>query len=267
VLSSVALKTLRDLRRSFAWWSAGLIGLVALMVSVYPTVRDLPSLNKLVESYPEAIKGFVSFGGELDYTSGPGYLGSELFAIWVPLLLSIATIGAGARATAGEEESGTLDLLLANPVSRRRLVLEKLAALAVEAMLLGLVLWCALAVGTEVASMHVSLLNLAAAITSAVLLAVGFGSIALLVGALIGRRGPAIGIAAAAAVAAYVVNSLASVVHALEPLQKASPFYHYAASDPLRHGLAAAHAGVLVAIIAAAAVAAPIVFDRRDLAV
>ena len=50
----------------------------------------------------------------------------------VPLLLLIAAIGAGARATAGEEERGTLDLLLANPISRRRLVLEKLAALAAE---------------------------------------------------------------------------------------------------------------------------------------
>ena len=46
----------------------------------------------------------------------------------VPLLLMIAAIGAGAGAIAGEEERGTLELLLANPLSRRRLVLEKTAA-------------------------------------------------------------------------------------------------------------------------------------------
>ena len=39
----------------------------------------------------------------------------------VPLLLLIAAIGAGAGAIAGEEERGTLDLLLSLPVSRRRL--------------------------------------------------------------------------------------------------------------------------------------------------
>ena len=63
----------------------------------------------------EALKAFIAFGGDLDYVSGAGYLGSELFAFMVPLLLLIAAIGAGARAIAGEEERGTLDLLLANP--------------------------------------------------------------------------------------------------------------------------------------------------------
>ncbi len=266
MLGSVAAKTLRDVRRSLAWWSLGLAGVVALMVSVYPTVRDNPSLNKLVKQYPEAIKGFVSFGGQVDYTSGPGYLGSELFAIWVPLLLLIAAIGAGARATAGEEERGTLDLLLANPISRRRLVVEKLAALVAEVALLGLVLWCALVAGTAAVTMHVSVLHLAGAVASAVLLAIGFGALAVLVGAFTGRRGSAIGISAAAAVAAYLVNSLAPLVHALEPLQKSSPFYHYAASDPLRHGLEPWHVGILVAIALAAAIVAPLAFDRRDLA-
>jgi len=266
VLRSVTTKTLFDLRRSLGWWSLGLCGVVALIVAVYPTVHDNPALTKLVQDYPEAIKGFVSFGGQVDYTSGPGYLGSELFAIWVPLLLLIAAIGAGARATAGEEEAGTLDLLLANPLSRRRLVAEKLVALVAEAALLGLVLWGALLVGDAAVSMDVSALHLAAAIVSALLLAVGFGAIAALVGALTGRRAPAIGITAALAVATYVVNSLAPLVHALKPVRKASPFYHYTASDPLRHGLELSHVGVLAAIFAAAAIAAPVVFDRRDLA-
>src|SRR5512132_662731 len=102
MLRHVYLKSLRDMRRAIAWWSLGLIAMTGLMISVYPTVRDSPELNKLVDQYPQALKAFLAFGGELDYTSGAGYLGSELFAFMVPLLLSIAAIGAGARATAGE---------------------------------------------------------------------------------------------------------------------------------------------------------------------
>jgi ABC-2 type transport system permease protein len=262
---SVALKTLRDLRRSLVWWSVGLAGLVAIVVAVFPTISGNAEMKKLIASYPEAIKGFVSFGGQVDYTSGPGYLGSELFAIYAPLLLLIAAIGAGARATAGEEEAGTLDLLLANPVSRRRVVLEKLVALAIEATLLGVVLWSALAVGVTAASMHVSLGNLAAAVTSVVVLAVGFGAIAAVVGAATGRRAIATGVTAAVAVAAYLVNSLAPLVHALHAVQKASPFYHYGASDPLRNGLDPVHVLVLLAIVAVATVVAPLLFERRDL--
>jgi ABC-2 type transport system permease protein len=266
MLRSVALKTLRDTRRALAWWSLGIVALVALMVSVYPSVRDNPSLNKLVEDYPEAVKGFVSFGGQVDYASAAGYLGSELFAFIVPLLLIVAAVGAGARALAGEEERGTLDLLLANPISRPRLVLEKLAALATELTLLALVLWASLRIGVEATGMAVSATNLAGASIGALLLALGFGAIALAVGGLTGRRALAIGASAAAAVAAYLVNSLAPLVSALEPLQKASPFYHYAASDPLRHGLDAGHAGLLLGVAVVAGVLATVLFERRDLA-
>ena len=88
-----------------------------------------------------------------------------------------------------------------------------------------------------------------------------------MLGAATGRRGLVIGIAAAGAVAAYLVNSLAPLVAALEPLQRASPFWHYAASDPLRHGLDAWHVLVLAGIAAAATLVAVAAFDRRDLAV
>ena len=100
MLRNVYLKSLRDMRRSVVWWSLGLIAMTALMIAVYPTIRDNPDLNKLVENYPEALKAFIAFGGDLDYTSGAGYLGSELFAFMVPLLLSATREGWELQTTA-----------------------------------------------------------------------------------------------------------------------------------------------------------------------
>src|SRR5262245_39697406 len=265
MLNSVFLKTVRDMRRGLLWWSLGLAGLVATLVAVYPTVRDNPDLTKLVRQYPDALKSFLSFGGGVDYTSGAGYLGSELFSFMIPLLFLVAAIGAGARAIAGEEEKGTLDLLLANPVSRRRVVLEKLGALVLELVALGLVLWIALVIGSHVVTMKVSAVHLGAGAAAAALLGVAFGTIALLIGAASGKRGLAAGLSAALAVAAYVVNSLAPLVSGLEPLQKITPIYQYAASDPLRNGLEAQHVAVLVGIALVAAVLAVAAFDRRDI--
>jgi len=266
MLRSVFLKTLSDTRRALLWWSLGLVGMVALMIAVYPTVRDNPDLNKMVKEYPEALKAFIAFGGDVDYVSGAGYLGSELFAFMVPLLLLIAAISAGARAIAGEEERGTLDLMLANPISRRRLLVEKFVALASEVAILTLVLWLSLLVGVEAVGMNVSAVHLAAATGSAALLALAFGAIALLLSAATGHRALAVGVSAAGAVAAYLVNSLAALVEFLEPAEKASPFYHYVASDPLRHGLALDHVSFLAALALAAAMMAVLAFDRRDLA-
>jgi len=264
MLRSVALKSLRDARVGFAWWSLGLAGLVALLVSVFPTVHDNPSLNKLVDDYPEALTAFLAFGGQVDYTSAAGYLGSELFSFMVPLLLMIAVIGAGAGAIAGEEERGTLELLLANPMSRRRLVLEKAAAVAAEVVALGVVLLLALWVGARAVGMDISFGHLAAATTGAVLLASVYGALAFLLGAATGRRSLAIGVTAAAAVAAYLVNGLAPLVDALDVPRKVSPFYHYTASDPLRHGLEVSHSLVLVLVAAAFTLIAQEAFARRD---
>lgn len=66
--------------------------------------------------------------------------------------------------------------------------------------------------------------------------------------------------------ASYVLNGLAPLVGALEPLQNVSLFYHYAASNPLREGLAADHVGVLLGVAVIAGTLAPLAFDRRDLA-
>lgn len=265
MLRDVLGKTLRDARRALAWWSLGLAALAATMTAAYPSVRDNPDLNKLVEDYPEALRAFLGIGEGLDYTSAVGYLNSELFSFMVPLLLIIAAVGAGARATAAEEEQGTLDLLLANPVSRARVLVEKLAALCVELVLLAAVLLCSLLAGVAAVGMHVSTWHVAAATVDAAVLALVFGSLALLAGAATGRRSTAAGLGAAAAVAAYLLNSLAQLVGFLEPLRPASPFYHYAASEPLTLGLSAAHVGLLLGAAAVAAAAAVAVFDRRDL--
>ncbi len=207
--------------------------MVALQISVYPTVRDDSGFAEITESYPEVFKELLGFGGaDFDYTSPAGYLGIELFSLMVPLLLIIAAVATGARGIAGEEEGGTLDLLLSLPVTRRRVAAEKLAATGLEVVVLGLVLLVSLWVGVRAVDMDLSIGHLAAAVLGAVLLAMGFGAIALLVGAATGRRGVAIGIAAALAAAAYLVNSLAALVSQLETLQRLTPSRSTVATAP-----------------------------------
>lgn len=264
MLDSVLLKSLRDLRRGFAWWTVGLAGYVAMIVSVYPTIRSNRELEKLIDQYPEALKAFFAFGEQLDFTSPAGYLGGELFSFMIPALFLVAAVGNGAATIAGEEERGTLGLLLATPVSRRRVALHKLAAMCVEVAGLGLVLWLSLWVGSIAVDMKLSAVDLAAASTGTVLLALVYGAVAFAVGAGSGRKGLAVGLSVAAAAAAFLVNSLAALVDALQGPQKLSPFYHYAVGDPLRQGFDLPHGLLLLAAAIATAAVGIVLFDRRD---
>ena len=266
MLHSVFLKSLRDVRRAFAWWSIGLAGYVVLIVGLWPAVRDNPALKDLTQSYPEELKAFFSFGG-FDISTAEGFLGTELYSLMVPLLLVVAAIGAGSRAIAGEEERGTLELLLGNPISRRRLVLEKAGALATELAGLAAVLFVTLMLATTAAGMDVSIGNLASATASALLLSLALGSLAFAIGGATGRRALAIGLSAAAGVAGYLINGLAPLVDAIHAIRWLSPWYHYAAGDPLRTGLSADHALVLAGVAAVAVALAVAAFDRRDVGV
>ena len=108
--------------------------------------------------------------------------------------------------------------------------------------------------------------EVAAAMLHLGLLGVVFGALSLVVGAATGRLGLSRGLPAAVAVVAYVVNGLGGFVSWLGPFQKLSPFYQYAAHDPLRNGISAVGVGVAVVTIVVLAGASVWSFERRDVA-
>ncbi|MFI5040284.1 MAG: ABC transporter permease, partial [Acidimicrobiales bacterium] len=168
-------------------WTASLVCLVGIYVAVYPSVKGNSSFAQMIDQMPKAYRALFSATSGVDFTSAAGYLNTELLTFMGPLLVLVYAIGAGASAVAGEEERHTLDLLLANPVSRTRVLSEKFAALVAGVALLMGVLWIALlALGTA-AGMDVPIVKSGAAVVHLGLLGVEFGALALLVGALTGH--------------------------------------------------------------------------------
>jgi ABC-2 type transport system permease protein len=262
VLRSVYTKTVREGLRGYAWWSAGIAALVLLTVSIYPSIRDNDDLNQAVQDYPDAVKAF--FGGNFDLSTGAGYLSAELFSFMIPLLFLIYAITAGARAIAGEEEAGTLDLLLAQPISRLRLVAEKFAAQATQLAVLGVATFLVTALAARLVDMDVGIGRIAAGSVGVYLLALAHGALGLLGGAATGQRTVAYIVAVAVATGGYVLNGLAQLVDSLERWRVLSPFEWY--GDPLREGLSL-QAGLLALVALVAFVAAVPAFQRRDIAV
>ena len=266
MLRNIVLKTLRDRRRSLLFWSIGFILLGVVLISFFPVIRDVPIITEYLEAFPEEF--LALFAGEVtDYTSPEGYLNGEVFFLMYPLLLLIFAIGFGSGAIAGEEEHGTLDLLLANPLQRWRLVLEKFIAMLICTLLLAFVFWATLAIGGAVIDMGLNLVRLAAICFSGFLLATAFGSVALAMGCARGKSGISLGMGGALAVYAYMLNALAPLIDWLEPFQVASPFYYYIEANPLQYGLDPLRAGVLIGISVVFLVIAIVTFERRDLSV
>lgn len=266
MLRTVMLKTLRDHWRALLWWAVGLVGLAVYLVLLYPGIRDTPGYNELLNAMPEAL--LKTMVGEYpDFASPTGYLNSSLFFMAAPLLFIIFTLTFDSGMIAGEEERGTLELLLAYPLPRWRVVLEKFAALFLTTVALAAVFWLSLVMGMPLVEMEVSPGHLGAVMVNLTLLGLLFGALTLALGCATGKQGLSAGISATLAVAAYFINSLAPVVEALEPYRQFSPFYHYIGRDPLVNGLDLGNVAVLLGLTGVCLVAALLAFERRDLAV
>lgn len=245
------------------WWGLGFVGTVFMYAAFWPTIRGNASqFNDYIANLPEAIRNLI--GG--DYGTPQGYVQAEMFSLLMPVLLLVYAIGAGARAIAGEEEAGTLDLLLSTPIRRSRVLLDKFVAMVGASLLLASLAWVAIVAIGRPYGLTVSLVNLSAAVVNLFLLGVAFGSIAVAVGSATGNKGMAIGVTSGLGLITFVLKTLAPSVPALKPLRILSPFYFYADHRPLANGFNGTDIVVLAGISVVAVVAALFVFDRRDLA-
>jgi len=262
MFGNVFLKTIRDQRRGLLGWGIGVVLLVAIEAAFWPSIRDMPDLEDFLANYPEAMQQMFNLDA---MTTPSGFMNAELFTLTLPVLFIIFGVGHGARMIAGEEEAGTLDVVLVTPVSTTQLVLHKAAALAVSLSTLGIVLFGVTVISSAAFGMGIGVGDVASGSLAMVLLGVEYGSLALAVGAMTGRRALAIGVAATAAVAAYVLYVAGLFVSAVEPWQPISPFHQALTGGPLGAGLPAAYTWMAVAAVLFVAAALP-VFDRRDIA-
>jgi ABC-2 type transport system permease protein len=246
MLHSVWAKTLRDQRRALLAWSAALVLLVGLYAGFYPSFHDSTSYTDLIDQMPKALRDLFTAGAGGDLSSGPGYVYMEMLSFMAPTLMLVYAIGAGAQAIAGEEERHTLELLLATPVTRRRLVLDKWFALVAGVMILVAAMGVAIVGFGAAADMGLSTVNVVASMLHLAMLALVFGALALLIGAATGRVAVARGVPAAVAVVAYLVNGFGVSVSWLASARKFSPFFQYVGHDPIREGFS------VVAIVVAA---------------
>lgn len=262
MLPALVRKTWRDDRRATIGWAVGIAAFVTIYVSFYPQFQGVADLKE--NALPQGMSDFL---GIEDMTSPAGYLEATVYSFIGPLLLVFCAISLAARTIARPEEDGAMELLLANPVSRRAFAVQRLGATATAVTLIGAIPWVLVTVLAVAVDIDVPLRNISA--TSAGLLALVwcFAGIAFLIGAWTGRRTHVLAIAGTLALAGYILRAVAGLVDQVGWLRWLSPFHYYNGADPLRTGWHLGDIMVLVAVGVVTAVAGVIVFDRRDVGV
>lgn len=260
----IMLRSLRDRRTTMLFWALGISAYIALNVLVYSTIKDqTANLNQALQNIPPTARSF--FTDTNDFLSPVGYMNAKLYYLMLPLLFSMLAITLSGLLTR-EEENGTLELLLARPVSRTAVFLAKFFASLLILGLVGLIALGVTVLTADHAAVGIPVIRLAAATFVTILLALVFGSFAWMLAGLGGwGRRACVGGAVVLALGSYLVTSLEGSVHWLQTPAKYLPYHYVQASHILSGTYTWWNALLLVVLTIIFTTAGCVGFRRRDL--
>lgn len=263
MLGSIFTKTLFERKISTAVWTIVLAFYTVSIVAMYPMLKE--SFSEAFGNMPESMQGIM--GSASDYQNINGYIDIQIIAQMIFLTL-IMGILLGVNLLAGEEKSGTLHTLLAQPVSRTKIYVHKFLSLAfitgiasVVGISLGSIIG-ALAVG-ELSNLNIDRVIMGAGMTW--LLTLCFSTLAYMIGAITGSRAAGGVVAGMYAFGSYVITALTASAKSLEPLNNFSLFHYFNQPSIMKTGLDTGNILILILITAVFFVIGLIVFKRRNI--
>jgi ABC-2 type transport system permease protein len=260
VKTTITRLDLRLRRRSTIGYAVGMAVYMFVIVALYPSFKDDASLNDFTKGNSTLA---ALFGASGSLTSPVGWLNANAYSNFLPLIVLVITLGYGASCLAGQDEDGTLSLVVTLPFTRRQLVGQKSLTLLLAAL------------PTVVATLAVSLIgrgfeltvdpwHLVGATVAIFLLGVDLGALAMLIGAMTGGRSEALGIGSGVAAAMYLISSLAPATDWVKPLRFLSLFYWSVGNGQLENGVSLGSLVVLIVVAVALVVASATAFERLD---
>ncbi len=258
--AGIATKSTSDARTMFYVTGGGLFYMAAILGPTFKGVGD--KMGELLDAFPPELMAMV---GGADYGVPSGYYYGEIFSIMAPIAIAVVAIALAARGLAGEERDRTMGLLLANPVSRTRVVLAKAWGMTLVVFGIAFLTFLGVLAGDLMAGLDLSYTNLTAMCVHLAAFGLCIGAVALFVSALTGISRVAVATGTFIVTAAYTVAVILPINPDLANWVKTSPFYYYSENLPLDNGFDWMNLGILAAASAVFVAASVWVFRRRDL--
>jgi len=244
------------------WWSIGLIAFTALYGFVWPEAEAEMAALADMSIYRAMGINLQTF---------ESYLGSVVL-LFLPLLVGIYSIVNGTKTLAGEEDDGTLELILARPLSRTQVVSAK--ALAIGLTILAILVFTGLGAAAVIAAVKTNYetsltpVQMFRAVVSGWPIVMSLAMISLFLGAFAPRRRVAAMIATVVLIVSYFGENIAGMVTSLEWLRPFSLFTYFdTTAEAFSSGPDITDVLILLAVAVVFYLLALLSFQRRDVTV
>ena len=266
--SAIILWELRRRRTAIIWWVVGSVTMTTVIMALFPSIRDQAAqMNQVINQLPAGLRELkAGTAGIVDVGDPASFINSQLFYATLPIMWIILAITRGSAALGREEQTKTLELLLAQPISRISLLTAKITSVSLELMIVGAICLLVILAMAPMYDMNLSAGRLAAATLYTTLFSLSFGIIALTLHAAGGvLKRAATALAVVIGFGGYIVTSLSGLTDWLDVPVKFMP-YHYFNPLNILHGQTPRGLLVyLISVVLLCTILATIGFRHRDI--
>lgn len=229
---TVFLHELKRSKISLIVWTSALSFMLAVCIFIYPEMSS--QMSEINEMFANMGNFTAAFGmDQLNFGEFMGYFGAECGNVLGMGGAFFAAL-AGIAALAKEEKDRTAEFLLTHPISRRRIVTEKLLSVALQITLLNAVVLIVTLLSTVAIGENPDLGKMLLSFLSYYLMQLEVGAVTFGISAFI--KSGSLGIGLGFAFGSYALNIVSNLMEELEFLKFITPFGYTDSSYVITEG-------------------------------
>ena len=263
-MTTIFLYALARFRGQIFGWGLALFLMGAMAVARYNIMRDNQELIR--QLIAGSAGDFIRLFGDVDKMTTPGGFLSLAFFSYLPLVVGVFAVLAGSGLLVADEENGTLDLVLAHPVSRSSLFFGRLLAFGAATFAILALSWLGFVVAMPWSKLDVGRTAMARPYLSLAAVVSFFGGLSLLLSMVLPARRTAAMTAGVVLLASFFLTTLERLDKGLAPIARFSPIDYYQGGEAIE-GLNLPWFAGLLAVAALFVALAWWRFERRDVRV
>ncbi len=261
---------LKDKRAMTIGFCLGALGFIEMYVALFPSIqKQAAELNKMMATFPkEFMKAFGLDSTKVLFSSLESYMSTEYFSFFWPILVTIMAISFAGAICVGEIEKKTIEVTLAQPVSRVKILLSRYLAGALAVTFFTIVSSYGILILAILQKIDYSLVNYSTVALMGSLCGLAIFTIATFFSVLFSERGRAIIVTTGILLLMYALNIISGLKDSLVNLQYLSFFHYFSAPQVFgENKIVDWSIPVFVGTILVFLLAAIIRFQKRDIAV
>lgn len=225
----VYTRILKDKWKSLLIYIAASVAFLEMYIALYPSMKAaLQSTEELMKAFPKEFMGAFGFTPEvLTFPTIESFISTEMFTLMWPIVAIIIAIGLANLSFAGDIAAGTIEVVLAQPISRLKVFIARYLA---GASIILVFVWTSIYAAIPLTAMHGIVFNAKSYLYMSIigsLFVLAIYGLAVLFSALFSEKGKTIFATTGVLITMYAINIVSGLNDKFGNLKYFSFFYYF----------------------------------------